>query len=83
MAATFGTLYLASITLAILHLWPPWHQQQQQQQQQHTFFHVFAAVAYLADSFVIAALRTQARPQLLLFMVFPFETDKAEAWTGR
>ena len=80
MAATFGALYLASITLAILHLWPPW--QQQQQQQQHTFFHVFAAVAYLAHSFIIAALRTQARPQLLLFMVFPFETDKAETRAG-
>ena len=59
-----GALFLASITLAMLHLcWP----------QQHDFFRVFAVVAYLAYSSIIAALRTQVRHQMRLLVVLTFE----------
>ena len=47
-----GALYITTISFVILHLWGGW---------QEDFFRIFAFVAYLAYSFIIAALRTQVK----------------------
>ena len=64
VAAMVGALFFATITFAMLHMFWPWP---------HDFFRVFAALAYLAYTSVIAALRTQARHWVCLLIALTFE----------